>query len=252
MSVAACPVKPSSSGLDDLGQLAARDGTEDLRSGGDELLDVGDDGGVGDGGAVGQLGHAPAAAAPVSDFGTVSSTNWSPRMVVRSMAACTLAGTRTPLSKARVTLALLPLSAMEVTEPTGTSASCTWAPLARSPTSLKTALAVRGDGPLEQPARPRAPARAAAGTARRRARRAQVRLPDVVGMAWDIRTTPSRRATTGRPGRGGRRRRGGVGSGSAAVGRAARRPGRSGSGRDCGEAAVRGEGGGRLLRGRPG
>src|ERR1700722_5905070 len=36
---------------------------------------------------------------------------------------------------------------MELTLPTGTSASCTWAPLDRSPTSLKTAVAVRGGDP---------------------------------------------------------------------------------------------------------
>ena len=64
-------------------------------------------------------------------------------MVVRSMAALTLAGIRTPLSKASVTFALFPSSAMERTEPTGTSAICTWAPLERSPTSVNTAVAVR-------------------------------------------------------------------------------------------------------------
>src|SRR5580704_10017403 len=36
---------------------------------------------------------------------------------------------------------------MELTLPTGTSANCTWAPLDRSPTSLKTAVAVRGGDP---------------------------------------------------------------------------------------------------------
>ena len=48
---------------------------------------------------------ADADAAPVSSLGTTRSTNWSPRIVVRSMAALTLAGMRTPLSKERVTLA---------------------------------------------------------------------------------------------------------------------------------------------------
>ena len=84
----------------------------------------------------GSCGDA-AAAVPVSLLGTTSSTNWSPRMVVRLMAALTSAGIRTPLSKERETLALSPLRAMELTEPTGTSAICTCAPLARSPTSLK-------------------------------------------------------------------------------------------------------------------
>ena len=53
---------------------------------------------------------------------------------------------------ARVTLALPPSSEMELTLPTGTSASCTWAPLDRSPTSLKTAVAARGRRP--RPATP--------------------------------------------------------------------------------------------------
>src|ERR1700733_6575349 len=43
---------------------------------------------------------------------------------------------------------------MELTLPTGTSANCTWAPLDRSPTSLKTAVAVRwGDPGPPHPAR---------------------------------------------------------------------------------------------------
>ena len=59
-----------------------------------------------------------------------------------------------------VTLALSPSRAMPLTEPTGTSASCTCAPLVRSPTSLKTAVAVRCAEPpdTEQPVRPRASA----------------------------------------------------------------------------------------------
>ena len=90
------------------------------------------------------------------------------------MAALTLAGTRTPLSKASVTLALSPSSAMDWTEPTGTSAICTWAPLARSPTSLKTAVAVRCDAPPDTSSRPRAHdqrRRGRATTARRPAAR---------------------------------------------------------------------------------
>ena len=104
---------------------------------------------------------AAAAPGPVWLLGTFSWTNWSPRMVVRAMAALTSAGMRTSLSKMSVTLALLPLSAMLLTEPTGTSASCTWAPLARSPTSLKSAVAVRWSEPppMEQPVSPAASAR---------------------------------------------------------------------------------------------
>jgi hypothetical protein len=80
---------------------------------------------------------AAAAPAPVWLFGTFSCTNCSPRIVVRAMDALTSAGMRTLLSNVSETLARLPESAMLLTEPTGTSASCTWAPPARSPTSLK-------------------------------------------------------------------------------------------------------------------
>ena len=66
------------------------------------------------------------------------------------MAALTSAGMRTPESKVSVILALSPSSPMDVTVPTGTSAIWIWAPLARSPMSLNTAVAVRWlDGPLE-------------------------------------------------------------------------------------------------------
>ncbi len=134
---------------------------------------------------------AVAAPGPVWLLGTFSWTNWSPRMVVRAMAALTSAGMRTLLSKVSVTLALLPLSAMLLTEPTGTSASCTWAPLARSPTSLKTAVAVRWSEPppMEQPVSPAASARTAGTRSRRR--RSPVR----------IRTSSRCRGPTGRAGR---------------------------------------------------
>ena len=108
---------------------------------------------------------AVAAPAPVWLLGTFSWTNWSPRMVVRAMSAVTSAGMRTLLSNVSVTLAWSPSSAMLLTEPTGTSASCTWAPLARSPTSLKSAVAVRCDEPppMEQPVEARRRARGGRG-----------------------------------------------------------------------------------------
>ena len=85
------------------------------RAGRDELLDVGRRVEVcAMTGPVGQLRRAWRRAAPVSFLGTLSWTNWSPRMVVRLMAALTSAGMRTPLSKASVTLALSPSSAMEL------------------------------------------------------------------------------------------------------------------------------------------
>ena len=113
---------------------------------------------------------------------------------MRLMAALTSAGIRTPLSKDRVTFALSPSSAMDCTEPTGTSANCTSAPLERSPTSEKTAVAVRcsrrrtrNSRPGPRPARPgRAPRPVAGAT------------PSACG----IRTTPPRRASSPTAGHG--------------------------------------------------
>src|SRR6202035_1958409 len=78
---------------------------------------------------------------------------------------------------------------MERTEPTGPSAICTWAPLARSPTSVNTAVAVRCPPPpeTEHPASARTSA-ARTGTAATR------RLSDRRDGEARIRTTPPRRA----------------------------------------------------------
>src|SRR5580704_6422434 len=72
-------------------------------------------------------------------------------MVVLSRAAVTLAGTRTDFENSMVTLALSPSRAIDVTLPMGTLASCTCAPLDRSPTSEKMALAVRWPADPELP-----------------------------------------------------------------------------------------------------
>ena len=114
----------------------------------------------------GQLRRAVPHRAPVWLFGTFSWTNCSPRIVVRAMAAVTSAGMRTSLSNVSVTLARSPASAMLLTEPTGTSASCTWAAAGQ----VADVAEVGGGRALR-----RAAADRAAGRGRRRARAARGR-----------------------------------------------------------------------------
>ncbi len=102
-----------------------------------------------------------------------------------------------------MTFALSPSSAMDCTEPTGTSANCTCAPLERSPTSVKTAVAVRWLPPPDT----EQPARATTSDGQRRAPRP---VAGAALRAERIRTIPPRRGPspqeatvrvrTGRPG----------------------------------------------------